>query len=83
MPLSKMAWLLFTHILPVVFRGSNVPVVIHVIRSQWYDNSLLNTTYDAKKGKQINLSCPVSLSTSSHVSFLGQLRHEIGYSQFV
>lgn len=56
MPLSKMAWLLFTHILPVVFRGSNVLVVIHVIRSQWYDNSLLNTTYYAKKGKQINLS---------------------------
>lgn len=56
-PLSKMAWLLFIHIVPVVFRDASGLVVIHVIRFQWSDNNLPNTTYYMKKGKQINLSC--------------------------
>lgn len=71
-----MAQLLFTHMVPVVFKGGNGLVVIHVIRFQWSDNKSPNATYYMKKGKQINLSCPVSLSTSTHACFLEPLRHE-------
>lgn len=56
-PLSKMAWSLFTHIVPAAFRGSNGLVVIHVIRFQWSDNNLPNATSYIRKGKLINLSC--------------------------
>lgn len=77
-----MARLLFTHIVPVMFRGCNHLVVIHVIRFQWSDNDLSNATYYIKKGKQINLSCPVSLSKSTHAPFPEHLRREIHQGYF-
>lgn len=75
-----MARLLFTHTVPVMFRGCNHLVVIHVIRFQWFGNNLSNATYYIKKGKQINLSCPVSLST--HACFPEHLRREIRQGYF-
>lgn len=65
-----------------MFRGCNHLVVIHVIRFQWSDNDLSNATYYINKGKQINLSCPVSLSTSTHACFPEHLRHEIHQGYF-
>lgn len=65
-----------------MFRGCNHLVVIHVIRFQWSDNDLSNATYYIKKGKQINLSCPVSLSKSTHAPFPEHLRREIHQGYF-
>lgn len=67
--------MVITYLEPVVLRGCNRLVVIHVIRYQWTDNNLPNATYCIKKGNQINLSCP-NLNTSTHAGFLEHSRHE-------